>query len=467
MFEKRIDIGEDRIYNKTKHTFERSGDMIIDINADIMDKLKILTDAAKYDVACTSSGVNRKGNGSGIGNAASCGICHTFSGDGRCVSLLKILMTNICIYDCKYCQNRCTNEVTRAIFTPQEICTLTMEFYRRNYIEGLFLSSGIVDSPDRTMELIYETVNMLRNKYGFNGYIHVKGIPGASSELISRTGYIADRMSVNLELPTSSGLKLLAPNKTRKNILTPIRQIQTGINNNKNDLIVYKKAPKFVPAGQSTQMIVGATPENDYQIVSVSEALYNNFQLKRVFYSAYIPVNEDTNLPSVYQSPPLLREHRLYQADFMLRFYGFKAAEILSETQPNFNIFLDPKCNWAVRHLEMFPVEINKADYYTLLRVPGLGPTSAKRIVAARRHAKLGFADIKKMGVVMKRAVYFIVCDGKMLYNTRMEEDFITRQLVGDDMDNKKFIEENNISYKQLSLFDDAVFCRNNNIAAG
>lgn len=434
--------------------------MVIENQADIMDKLKILTDAAKYDVACTSSGVDRKGDGKNIGSAASCGICHTFSADGRCVSLLKILLTNYCVYDCKYCQNRCSNDIERAAFTPEEICMLTMEFYRRNYIEGLFLSSGVINSPDNTMELIYDTIRLLRFKYNFNGYIHVKGIPGASKELIKSTGFLVDRMSVNLELSTAQGLKMLAPNKSRKNILEPMRMIQGSINQNKNEIAIYRNAPKFVPGGQSTQMIIGATPENDFQLVTVAEALYKNFQLKRVFYSAYVPVNEDSNLPAIDVKPPMLREHRLYQADFMLRYYGFKSDEMLSEENPNFNIFLDPKCDWAVRHLEAFPVEVNRADYYTLLRVPGIGPVSAKRIVAARRHNTLNFDDIKKMGVVLKRAVYFLTCSGKMMYPVRMEENFITRQLVGEDRDSKKFIEGNNISYRQLSLFDDNVFGR-------
>lgn len=428
--------------------------MVIENQKNLMDKLKILTDAAKYDVACTSSGVDRKGDGMNMGSAASCGICHTFSADGRCVSLFKILLTNYCIYDCKYCQNRCSNDIPRAAFTPEEICTLTMEFYRRNYIEGLFLSSGIISNPDHTMELIYNTIRLLRKKYHFNGYIHVKGIPGASKELIQSTGFLADRMSVNLELPTADGLKLLAPNKNRKNILEPIRMIQGKINENKNELAIYRNVPKFVPGGQSTQMIIGATPENDFQLVTVAEALYKNFQLKRVFYSAYVPVNEDSSLPAVDVKPPMLREHRLYQADFMLRFYGFKAGEMLSEKNPNFNIFLDPKCDWAVRHLEMFPVEVNKADYYTLLRVPGIGPISAKRIVAARKHNTLDFNDIKKMGVVLKRALYFITCSGKMMYPTKLEENYITRQLVGEDKDSKRFVEGNNITYRQLSLFD-------------
>ena len=376
--------------------------MRIQQNMSIQEKLKILTDAAKYDVACTSSGVNRKNNGQGIGSAEACGICHTFASDGRCVSLLKILFTNECIFDCKYCVNRCSNDVPRASFTPDEICTLTMEFYRRNYIEGLFLSSGILQNPNYTMGLIYEALWKLRNEHHFYGYIHVKGIPGTSPEIIEKIGFLADRMSVNLELPTADGLRALAPNKNRKNILTPMKQIQVG----RRQLIATKNdgyqlpatngsfKSKFVPAGQSTQMIIGATPETDYQLMAVTEALYNNFKLKRVFYSAFVDVNQNINLPSVTKTPPLLREHRLYQADWLLRFYGFKAGELLTEEQPNFNVALDPKCDWAIRHIEYFPVEIMKADYYLLLRVPGLGVTSARRIVSARRQRALDFDSL-------------------------------------------------------------------------
>ena len=391
----------------------------------IMQKLEILTDAARFDVACTSSGVERKGDGKHMGNCAKAGICHSFSSDGRCISLLKILMTNECIFDCKYCMNRKSNDVPRATFTPEEICTLTMEFYRRNYIEGLFLSSGIVQDPTFTMELLYRTIWLLRNHYHFNGYVHVKAIPGADPELVQRMGYLADRMSVNLELPTAEGLRTLAPNKHRKNILTPMRQIQNGITENQNELMVYRKAPKFVPAGQSTQMIIGATPENDYQIMRVSEALYEKFHLKRVFYSAFINVNGDSSLPVLPGGPPLLREHRLYQADWLLRYYRFHVDELLSEDRPNFNIYLDPKCDWALRHLDTFPVEINRASYQTLLRVPGIGYKSAQRIVAARRDTALTYDDLKKIGVVLKRALYFITCSGRMMYRTKLDEDYI------------------------------------------
>ena len=495
----------------------------------LMQKLTVLSDSAKYDVACTSSGVERRGDGKHTGNAAGCGICHSFAADGRCISLLKILMTNECIYNCQYCINRSSNDVPRETLTPEEICRLTMEFYRRNYIEGLFLSSGIIGSPNHTMGLLYQTLFLLRTKYQFHGYIHVKGIPGASSDLVEMVGYLADRMSINLELPTADGLRQLAPNKVRTNILTPMRQIQNGIKESRfnhgtssmkeriavdenayyNQLAEMKESydklcdyhsargvlhgekaaqiarkawqiedkqkkeylPQslgnyglthgnkyFVPAGQSTQMIIGATQETDYQIMAVSEALYNQFELKRVFYSAFVNVNRDETLPSLESGPPLRREHRLYQADFLLRFYGFKADELLSESRPNFNELIDPKCDWAVRHLELFPVEINKADYYTLLRVPGIGTKSAKRIIAARRHAKLGFSDIKKMGVVLKRALYFITCEGKMMYHIPIEENYITRQLIYGEKPSQLLLPDGGVTqYEQMSIFDFAM----------
>lgn len=422
----------------------------------IMEKLEILTDAAKYDVACTSSGVERKGNGEQIGNCVKSGICHSFSGDGRCISLLKILLTNECVYDCKYCQNRCSNDIPRATFTPEEICTLTMEFYRRNYIEGLFLSSGIIRTPSFTMELISRTIWLLRNKYHFNGYIHVKAIPGADPELIRRTGFLADRMSVNLELPTAEGLRELAPNKHRKTILTPMRQIQNGITQNQNELALYRHAPKFVAGGQSTQMIIGATPENDFQIINVAEGLYQKFGLKRVFYSAFVNVTGDKALPALAGGPPLLREHRLYQADWLLRFYGFRAAELLDEKRPFFNVLLDPKEDWAVKHLEQFPIEINRAPLEQLLRVPGIGVKSARRIVLARRSATLGFADLKKLGVVLKRALYFITCSGKLMYPVKLEEDYIVRNLT--DVQERVRLGTDGMSYRQMSLFDDGRF---------
>lgn len=452
-------------------------------NLSIMDKLAILTDAAKYDVACTSSGSERRNNGSGIGSTIKGGICHSFAADGRCISLLKILFTNECVFDCKYCINRSSNDVVRTSFTPEEVCTLTMEFYRRNYIEGLFLSSGIIKNPTYTMGLIYETVRKLRTEYHFGGYIHVKGIPGAEPAIIEMVGWYVDRMSVNLELPTTEGLKSLAPHKSRHNILTPMRQIQKGIAGNKLMLsdgrggapgnreehrlrVIPKQSTsvaeyggtqnRYVPAGQSTQMIIGATPESDYQIVTVAEALYKNYDLKRVFYSAFVNVNKDSTLPAVNGETPLLREHRLYQADWLLRFYGFKAADLLSEDKPNFNMLIDPKCDWALRHLDMFPVEINSAGYYTLLKVPGIGTNSAKRILLARKSARLDFNDIKKMGVVLKRALYFITCSGRMMYNTRLDEDYIVRNLV--DVDRKLQNELGSVTYRQLSFFDDNTY---------
>lgn len=436
--------------------FSKNSAPAVSLSPTIMEKLTILTDAAKYDVACTSSGVDRSGDGTGIGNAKSCGICHTFAADGRCVSLLKILFTNECVFNCSYCQNSRDNDIPRATFTPEEICTLTIEFYRRNYIEGLFLSSGIIESPTYTMGLIYEAIYKLRTFYRFQGYIHVKAIPGADPVLIEKTGFLADRMSINLELPTSDALKKLAPCKSRHTILTPMRQIQNGITENKNELMVYRKAPKFVPAGQSTQMIIGATPENDFQIMSVAEGLYQKFGLKRVFYSAYVNVNQNANLPALPSGPPLLREHRLYQADWLLRYYHFTVDELLSEDKPNFNIYFDPKCDWALRHLEYFPVEIGTADYKTLLRVPGIGAKSAKRIVKARRGNRLDFPDLKKIGVVLKRALYFITCSGRMMYPTKMEADYICRSLLNDSSQIPREIRQQ--GYEQLSLFDDVAF---------
>lgn len=466
--------------------------MLLQEAMDIQEKLKILSDAAKYDVACTSSGVARGGQKGGLGSTYASGICHSFASDGRCISLLKILFTNQCIHDCRYCINRRSNDVMRTSFTPEEVCTLTMEFYRRNYIEGLFLSSGIVHSPDYTMELICQTLRQLRGQHHFNGYIHVKAIPGASPELIEQAGFLADRMSVNLELPTAEGLRRLAPGKTREKILAPMRQIQKGIagqnlrwleaggevpraagflsQQGRHEIGMAntvthpgrnvwmpqsgRKSRNFVPAGQSTQMIVGATPENDYQMIRVAEALYQNYDLKRVFYSAFIRVNDDSMLPALPGGPPLLREHRLYQADWLLRYYGFRADELLDEKRPNFNVLLDPKCDWALRHLEQFPVEVNRADYATLLRVPGLGVKSARRILAARRKSALDFPDLKKLGVVLKRAVYFITCSGRTMYPIRMNENDITSQLIGEEH-RRLWDIENHDSFRQMSLFDD------------
>lgn len=428
--------------------------MLIQEQMGLQEKLAILSDAAKYDVSCTSSGVDRKGRKGMLGNAVSAGLCHSFAADGRCISLLKILFTNQCIYDCRYCINRRSNDVVRTAFTPDEVCTLTMEFYRRNYIEGLFLSSGILHSPDYTMDLIYQTLRRLRGECRFNGYIHVKAIPGADPVLIEKIGLLADRMSVNLELPTAEGLKNLAPSKSRTRILRPMRQIQNGIRTRKMEMVPYERGQRFVPAGQSTQMIVGATPESDYQMIKVAEALYRNYNLKRVFYSAFVRVNDDSRLPVLPGGPPLLREHRLYQADWLLRFYGFQADELLTERQPHFNVLLDPKCDWALRHLELFPVEINRADYQTILRVPGIGVKSAKRIVEARRGAALDFSDLKKLGVALKRAVYFITCRGRMMYPVKVDQDFITSQLVGAER-RKAWDISTSGSYRQMSMFDD------------
>ena len=430
--------------------------MQISENMSVMEKLRILTDAAKYDVACTSSGTSRGNDGTGLGSCVQMGICHSFAADGRCISLLKILFTNECIFDCKYCINRRSNDVPRASFTPDEICELTIEFYRRNYIEGLFLSSGILRSPDYTMELICAALEKLRKVYRFQGYIHVKAIPGASEELIQRAGFLADRMSVNLELATAEGLRTLAPHKTRDKILKPMRLVQNGRSQNAYELKVYHHAPSFVPAGQSTQMIVGATPETDYQMLHVAETLYQRFDLKRVFYSAFVSVNVDKALPAkTDQGPPLLREHRLYQADWLLRYYKFEAKELLTEEEPNFNPLFDPKCNWALRHLEYFPVEVNRAPY-EMLRVPGLGYRSAGRIVRARRLGTLDFQDLKKIGVVLKRAMYFLTCNGRMMYPVKLEQDYIARNLL--DAGERLPQEVRGMTYQQLSLFDDVRF---------
>ena len=381
---------------------------------DVLAKLEILTDAAKYDAACTSSGVRRGFRQGYIGNTTSsiAGCCHTFSADGRCVTLLKVLMSNCCVYDCAYCVNRRSNDTRRAAFTPQELADLTINFYRRNYIEGLFLSSGVLRNPDYTMEQMIRAIRILREEYRFNGYIHAKAIPGAAPELVEQLGLLADRLSCNIELPSEAGLRTLAPEKTKASVLAPMRQIQIRSIQNKEELVKYRHTPKFAPAGQSTQMIVGASPETDYHILQLTEGLYNKYHLKRVFYSAYIPVTEDTRLPALDTKPPLLREHRLYQADWLLRFYEFKAEELLDRDNPNFNPYLDPKCNWAVQHYGLFPVDVNRAPFEMLLRVPGIGPKSARRIWHARKQAALGLDELKRMGVVLKRAQYFITCRG-------------------------------------------------------
>lgn len=413
---------------------------------DIMENLKILADSAKYDASCSSSGSSRKNKNGGLGNGDSSGICHSWGADGRCISLLKILFTNCCIYDCKYCINRCSNSVKRATFTPQEVADLTINFYKRNYIEGLFLSSAVIKNPDYTMELLIKTVSILRNEYNFNGYIHCKTIPGSSPDLIDKLGKMVDRMSINIELPSNNSLKLLAPQKEKDGILEPMSYVSNGIKQNKIDKNRFK--PKFVPAGQTTQLIVGATPESDLKILKLSEGLYNKLSLKRVYYSAYISVNNDKNLPTL-ESPPLLRENRLYQADWLLRFYGFKANELLDEKNPNFNNILDPKCDWALRHIENFPVEINTANYYTLLRVPGIGVISAKKIIRSRRSFLLDFEALKKLGVVLKRAKYFITCKGKYYTKTLdFNKNFIETNLVYQERN-----QNTQMNFEQLSLF--------------
>mgnify|MGYP002798820762 CR=1 FL=1 len=425
---------------------------------DVLEKLSILTDAAKYDAACTSSGVRRGSRPGMIGNTSSsiAGCCHSFSADGRCITLLKVLMTNVCTFDCRYCVNRRSNDTRRAAFTPRELAELTIGFYRRNYIEGLFLSSAVLGTPDRTMELMIEALRILREEYHFNGYIHAKTIPGADPLLVEKIGWLADRLSVNIELPSEVSLNQLAPDKKKTAILRPMGQIAVQSAQSKRELAVYRNAPAFAPAGQSTQMIIGATPETDYQILNVAESLYQKFELKRVFYSAFVKVNEDKSLPALPGGPPLLREHRLYQADWLLRFYGFKAEELLDEKRPFFNVMLDPKEDWAVRHLECFPVEINRAPYADLLRVPGIGVKSARRILSARRSTKLTFQDLKKLGVVMKRAVYFITCGGRMMYPTKLEEDYIVRNLT-DPKERIRFGSDG-MSYRQMTLFDDGMF---------
>jgi len=418
---------------------------------DVLEKLTILTDAAKYDAACTSSGGTRTARKGYIGNTSSslAGCCHSFSADGRCVTLLKVLMTNCCVYDCKYCVNRRSNDTRRTAFTPEELADLTINFYRRNYIEGLFLSSGVLRSPDYTMELMIRALRLLREKYRFNGYIHAKAIPGSSPELVEQLGLLADRLSVNIELPSEAGLNALAPDKSKKAILAPMRQIQTRNQENKEELVKYRHAPKFAPAGQSTQLIVGATADTDFHILRLTQGLYDKYHLNRVFYSAYVPVVEHALLPSKEVKPPLLREHRLYQADWLLRFYGFRAEELLDEQHTDFDTRVDPKCSWALTHLDFFPVEVNIADYETLLRIPGVGVTSARRILAARRTGRLHIDDLKKLGVVMKRAQYFLTASGKMPDGLRFTPDSVLRNLIAAE---QPLLPQQELV--QLSLFD-------------
>ena len=398
---------------------------------ELMDKLNILADAAKYDAACTSSGLSRSSRPGGLGSTIAAGCCHTFSADGCCVTLLKVLMTNYCVYDCQYCVNRRSHDTPRAAFTPRELCELTIGFYRRNYIEGLFLSSAVIRDPDYTTERMIETLSLLRRAYNFWGYIHAKAIPGADPLLTRQLGLLADRLSVNIELPSERSLSLLAPDKKKGAILTPMAQIRDGIAASAHELSRYKHAPRFAPAGQSTQMIIGATPESDRHILTLTQSLYDKYRLKRVFFSAYMPVSDSKLLPAPQGfQPPLLREHRLYQADWLLRFYHFRAEELLDEGQPDFDLRVDPKCSWALRHMEFFPVEVNTADYEALLRVPGVGVVSARRILVARRNGALTFEGLKKLGVVLKRAQYFITCRGKPMEGLHVSPEGVLRHLT-------------------------------------
>ena len=413
------------------------------MNKPIDEKLRILSDAAKYDVSCSSSGSGRKNTNNGLGNGAISGICHSWSADGRCVSLLKILMTNYCIYDCKYCISRKSNDIERAILTPDEIVRLTINFYRRNYIEGLFLSSGVIKNADYTMEQMIAVAKKLRLEERFNGYIHMKVIPGASRELIHEMGLYVDRVSVNIELAESKALKLLAPDKKPTDISTSMGLIRKNQIQNTEEKKLFKSTPSFIPAGQTTQMIIGAGGESDYAILSKSENLYKNFDLKRVYYSAYVPVNKSGILANA-ETVPMIREHRLYQADWLLRFYDFKAGEILDEKNPFIDPLLDPKANWAVQNWHLFPMEINRASYKDLLRIPGIGVTSAKRIVMARKYSIIKYEHLKKLGVVIKRAKYFITVNGEFLGFRKESPELIRNALI----------EKEKMAMRQMKLFN-------------
>ena len=421
---------------------------------DTMEKLRILSDAAKYDAACTSSGAQKSAGRGGIGSAEACGICHSFAGDGRCISLLKVLQTNACVYDCAYCVNRRSNDTRRASFAPRELAELTIAFYRRNYIEGLFLSSGVSGTPDAATETMIETLRILREEYRFSGYIHAKAIPGADAALVRRLGMLADRLSVNIELPSGASLQRLAPDKTKAAILGPMSLIQGGIHESR-DLVRFRHAPKFAPAGQSTQMIVGATSESDRQILTLTSALYTRYQLKRVFYSAYIPVNEVRALPPVGTPPPLWREHRLYQADWLLRFYGFSSEELFDKTEGRLHPYLDPKCHWALRHKEIFPMEVNRAPYELLLRVPGVGVKSAWRITRARRAAALTWDALAKIGVVTKRARHFLVANGKRYYAAPAAKEDLLLDLMSPR--ERALYRQETAPVRQLSLFEEEI----------
>ena len=425
---------------------------------ELSEKLRILSGAAKYDVSCSSSGSNRGGKKGSLGSASSSGICHSFTPDGRCISLLKILLTNCCIYDCSYCINRRSNDVERATFTADEVVNLTMNFYRRNYIEGLFLSSAIIKNANFTMEILTEVVEKLRNEHNFGGYIHLKAITGADEELINKAGRLVDRMSVNLELPSDKSLKLLAPEKNKEEIFKPMKNIKNQIIINKEERRKYKNSSIFVPGGQSTQLIVGATKETDLNILTLSENLYNKFALKRVYYSAYVPVNSGKNLPDI-KNPPTLREHRLYQGDWLLRVYGFNSNELLNEANPNFDINFDPKTTYALNNIHLFPVEINKAPYEMLIRVPGIGIRGAKKIVSARRVNSLDFLDLKKLGIVLKRAQYFITCRGKYFGAVSFDELKIKKALK--PKVDLNYIDED---IEQISFFDAPSISENNKL---
>ena len=434
---------------------------------DTTAKLALLADAAKYDVACTSSGIDRDAHMGALGNATAAGICHSFSADGRCITLLKVLFTNVCVFDCAYCASRCSNDVPRASFRPRELADLTMEFYRRNYIEGLFLSSGVLKSPDYTTERIIECLRILREEYGFRGYIHAKAVPGTSSDLLAALGLLADRISVNMELPSSESLALLCPNKTRDSIVAPMRQIREGIAEDRDTRALMRrdacymaqrrparKTRAFAPAGQSTQMIIGATPETDFQILNLSSSLYKTMHMKRVFFSAYLSVNEDGRLPQG-NAVQLDREHRLYQADWLMRFYKFDAAELIDEGQPFLATDIDPKANWAINHLDRFPIEVNTAPYEELLRVPGIGVRGAKAIVGARRATALGEAELRKLGVAYKRARFFITCRGRYQgHGTRFDKESLQAQLAAPIQAGSHGRRSGKVLAGQMSLFD-------------
>lgn len=414
----------------------------------LKEKLEILADAAKYDVSCSSSGGSRKNKNGGLGDSSASGICHTYTEDGRCVSLLKILLTNHCIYDCAYCVSRSSNDIKRAAFTVEEVVDLTINFYRRNYIEGLFLSSGIFKNADTTMERLVRVAKKLRLEENFNGYIHLKSIPGASDELMQEAALYADRLSINLEIPTESGLKLLAPEKNREDMLNPMKYIQKGISQYKDERKIFRKVPKFAPAGQSTQMIVGATNENDLQIIKVADHFYKNYSLKRVYYSGYVPVLEDKRLPSLTTEVPMLRENRLYQSDWLMRFYGFKAEEILDPSMPFLDLEIDPKLSWALRHLDQFPVNLQTAEYQMILRIPGIGVKTAKKILSARRFQVLNIDHLKKLGAAVNRAKYFIDFNAGNIHLRHLTDINLRKLLIGGSQ--SKF--QNQFS-QQLTLF--------------